>query len=236
MNRSNLPIFIFYIFVIVITGCDLYVEKDFVPPLVSIISPVDNEQITLPEEITVSARDNEEVDSVFILIDGISRIMENSVSDTYSYTWQVKEFSNPGIHTLLAVALDNSGNVDSTNYIAVIIGQLYSGQVTVLIEGVEVEIVTNTGTEYFFKIDVLSGIKKLEYEINSDISWNGWLRRNDYPDNTQYDKVWLNNPPGNTKIEVKPDNGENELQPGTYYLRITVIEGGNFKIKAYFKK
>jgi hypothetical protein len=125
----RVTIYIFLILLVFSTACDVN-KPDEIPPTVEITFPVEGTTVTAPILITTSVSDNEGIESVAFLIDGV--VMDEDSEFPYEYTWQAFYWSDDGNHTIEVEATDESGNVGTSGIINVHVADSVQVPFTVL--------------------------------------------------------------------------------------------------------
>jgi len=91
-------------------------ETDESPPNVVITQPANGATLTSPVTIRVDATDNNGIKEVEFLIDGQQIGTDDSAP--YEKLWNVSFWADDNIHTILAKATDNSGNVGQSDIVS----------------------------------------------------------------------------------------------------------------------
>jgi hypothetical protein len=95
----------------------LELYDDIVPPVVSILNPVDALTVSSPAvNLSAAASDNVAVSSVQFIIDGTTSYISSDLTSPYSLTWDSTIITD-GPHSLVAVARDTSGNYATSSAI-----------------------------------------------------------------------------------------------------------------------
>jgi len=90
--------------------------KDIIPPVITLVSPLDGSYFSTPVPITVTASDDSSgVSSVLYSLDNgnfgsLPLINGNNLFGTYSYTWSIVQ-PDEGIHNIQFKAIDFAGNI-----------------------------------------------------------------------------------------------------------------------------
>jgi pimeloyl-ACP methyl ester carboxylesterase len=100
------------------TACDVN-KPDETPPTVEITFPVEGMTIAGPVLIAANVSDNEGIGSVTFLVDGV--VMDEDSEYPYEYTWQAFYWSDNANHTIQVEAIDESGNVGTSDIINVLV-------------------------------------------------------------------------------------------------------------------
>ncbi|MFQ5688445.1 MAG: Ig-like domain-containing protein, partial [Candidatus Scalindua sp.] len=95
--------------------------SDETPPNVVITQPANGATLTSPVTIRVDATDNNGVKEVEFLIDGQQIGKDDSAP--YEKLWNVSFWADDNIHTILAKAIDNSGNVGQSDIVSVTVSK-----------------------------------------------------------------------------------------------------------------
>jgi len=116
--------------ILCLAGCDWLLNPDEIPPSVVIFYPTDGAYLTGPDTIKVEAVDNEAVESVAFLIDGVEIGRDSDYP--YEQYWEVGWWADGEDHTILAKAYDEVDNVGLSNLVTVRISSYatLSGPVT----------------------------------------------------------------------------------------------------------
>ena len=85
---------------------------DSIPPIVDIKNPADGSTVSRTVAITVDGWDNVNVASVRLFIDG--RLKSSASAASLDYSWNTRKVAS-GSHTILAEAVDTSGNSATTS-------------------------------------------------------------------------------------------------------------------------
>ena len=101
-NHIFLAIFSFFLL-----SCEDEKSNDTSQPTVSIIKPQSGDIIKGDYDIEVKAEDDNSVDTVFVLLN--NDVIQSLTVQPYKFTWKSSTVSD-GEHTLLAKAVDGSGN------------------------------------------------------------------------------------------------------------------------------
>ncbi|MBL1215267.1 MAG: hypothetical protein HND52_18010 [Ignavibacteriae bacterium] len=105
----------FFIFIAIFNSCkDDIVDPPIInsKPTVKILSPSPDEIILESTLIVISAKDDNEVTSVELFIDGKTDSSKIFFEEPYQYLWNTENYSDSSKHSIFAVAYDNDG--DST--------------------------------------------------------------------------------------------------------------------------
>ena len=87
-------------------------ETDSMPPIVDIKNPADGSTVSRTVAITVDGWDNVNVASVRLFIDG--QLKSSASAASLDYSWNTRKVAS-GSHTILAEAVDTSGNSATTS-------------------------------------------------------------------------------------------------------------------------
>lgn len=89
---------------------------DIEPPTVSIVSPVNGQQLSRPVSVTVSANDNVAVIKVELFVDGVAA--GESATAPFTIKWNPRH-AGSGAHTLQVRAYDAAGNAAASQIVTV---------------------------------------------------------------------------------------------------------------------
>ena len=90
--------------------------KDIIPPMITVISPINGSYFSMPVPMTVSASDDSSgVSNVLYSLDSgsigsLPLVNGNDLSGTYSYIWSIGK-ADEGIHNIQFKATDYAGNI-----------------------------------------------------------------------------------------------------------------------------
>ena len=90
--------------------------KDIIPPMITVISPINGSYFSMPVPITVSASDDSSgVSNVLYSLDSgnfgsLPLVNGNDLSGTYSYMWLIGK-ADEGVHNIQFKATDYAGNI-----------------------------------------------------------------------------------------------------------------------------
>ncbi|MFC1484133.1 Ig-like domain-containing protein [Candidatus Neomarinimicrobiota bacterium] len=102
---------------LLIFSCEQAPEPDTEPPVINITYPLDEAEITDSVRVRAAAADNDAVENVSFLVDGIT-LGDDSV-EPYEIMWFTDDWADGEQHSLLGIAEDKSGNIGQSDLVTV---------------------------------------------------------------------------------------------------------------------
>ncbi|MBS1271122.1 MAG: Chitodextrinase [Candidatus Marinimicrobia bacterium] len=102
-------------------ACDMGTDPtdDMETPTVTITQPADGDTVSGLVEIVANASDNEGIDSVQFFIDNMYK--DSDKMEPWNYVWNTSEAEDSINHALYTIAVDQSGNIDTSEVVSVFV-------------------------------------------------------------------------------------------------------------------
>lgn len=138
--------------------------SDTVPPTVSITNPINGTTVSGLVQVSAEASDSGGIANVGFYVDGNS--LGTDTSAPYSVFWDTTIYPHNSVHTLIANALDNSGNQASSSAVTVTVLDITAPSVTITnpLDGSTVP--KNSTVTISANATDVSGINKVEFYVN----------------------------------------------------------------------
>jgi hypothetical protein len=202
--KSHL-LFGFFVFsvTIIFISCGNSVKTDETPPTISITNPADGAVIKETIIIKANAADKDGIEKVLFLVDGEVIGYDNSAP--YEQLWNVYFWADDDLHTILAEATDEAGNVGLSNLISV----------TVSTEARELlALISPDSGEAFSDTDIIT------------FTWNALKDAENYTIQVSSDYEFENIEYDNTLRDTSVVISVN-LSAGVYYWRLRAQDSSN---------
>ena len=140
-------------------------SSDTIPPTVSVTNPINNSSVFGTVNVTANATDNVAVSSVTFFVDGSS--IGTTFSAPYSSSWNVTIYPNNSQHTIIANALDASGNQASSSAVSVTVLDITAPTVAITNPTNGAIVPRNTTVTITANSADVSGVQKVEFRVNN---------------------------------------------------------------------
>ncbi len=200
MKKTNLIYNVLLVLtILVFLSCEKKTtEPDNTPPTVTITQPANGETLIEAVIIKADAVDNESVEKVEFIIDGI--IVGEDNEEPYDYMWNVYYYADGQIHTILAKAYDNSDNVGQSSVVQVTVSEDIS-ICPVLISP------ENQYSAYY-----LSPVDFVWTNVNEAINYELLIASDE-----QFNSIEYITTVNDTFVKIE------ELNPGTFYWKVRAV-------------
>ena len=138
--------------------------SDTTPPTVSVINPLNGASVSGIISVIAEASDSGGIANVSFYVDGAS--LGTDTSAPYSVTWDTTIYPHNSIHTLIANALDTSGNQASSSAVTVTVLDVTAPNVNMTnpLDGATVP--KHSNVTITASASDISGIDRVEFYVN----------------------------------------------------------------------